>query len=327
MSVMADDTVPGTSRTGLGVLFGLSSSAAFGLSGPLAKGLIDAGWTAGSAVTARLLLAAAVMLVPAAMSLRGRWFLLRRNLKLIAVYGTAAVAGCQLAYFNAVSYMQVGVALLIEFTAPVAVIGWLWVRHGQRPGRLTFIGAVIAAAGLVLVLNLVSGADVDVVGVLWALAAMAGAAVYWVISADEDNGLPPIALAAGGLLLGGTLLLLAGLVGIVPFAAPRTGVDFVGATVPWWVPILALGVVTAALAYVLGILASRRLGPRLASFVGLAEVVSALVFAWLLLGEAPAVIQLVGGALILFGVVVVKLGEPKAAQPTPETPRAVAEPR
>lgn len=299
-------------RAGVGVLYGLSSSAAFGLSGPLAKGLIDAGWTAGSAVTARLLLAASVMLVPAALSLRGRWGLIRSNLKVIAAYGTAAVAGCQLAYFNAVSYLQVGVALLIEFTAPVAVLGWLWFRHGQRPSRMTVVGAVIAAVGLVLVLNLVAGAHVDPIGVLWALAAMAGAAVYWVISADEGNGLPPIALATGGLLLGGVLLLAAGLVGIIPFAAPRTDVDFSGAMVPWWVPVVALGVVTAALAYVIGILASRRMGSRLASFVGLAEVVSALVFAWLLLGETPSAIQFAGGALILVGVVAVKIGEPKA---------------
>ena len=314
---MTHDVGAATSRTATGLVFGLSSSVAFGLSGSLAKGLIDAGWTAGSAVTVRLLLAAAVMLVPAAISLRGRWGLVRRNLKLVAVYGTAAVAGCQLAYFNAVSYMPVGVALLIEFTAPVAVLGWLWFRHGQRPGRLTLVGAVIALLGLVLVLNLTSGSDVDLVGVLWALGAMAGAAVYWVISADEDNGLPPIALAAGGLLLGGVLLLVAGFVGLIPFAAPRTTVSFVSATVPWWVPIVALGVITAALAYVLGIAASRRLGSRLASFAGLAEVVSALVFAWLLLGEAPAAIQLAGGALILVGVVVVKIGEPKAAPMTP----------
>jgi drug/metabolite transporter (DMT)-like permease len=134
---MAHDIDGRPARTGLGVALGLTSSAAFGLSGPLAKGLIDAGWTAGSAVTARLLIAAAVMLVPAAFSLRRRWDLVRKNLKLIAAFGTAAVAGCQLAYFNAVSYMQVGVALLIEFTAPVAVIGWLWFRHGQRPMPLT----------------------------------------------------------------------------------------------------------------------------------------------------------------------------------------------
>src|SRR6185295_18587785 len=123
-------------------------------------------------VTARLLIAATVMLAPAVLSLRGRWDLLRKNAGLIAVYGALAVAGCQLAYFNAVNYMAVGVALLIEFTAPVAVICWLWFRHGQRPGRLTLIGAVIAAVGLVLVLNLVAGAHVNPIGVLWALGAM-----------------------------------------------------------------------------------------------------------------------------------------------------------
>jgi drug/metabolite transporter (DMT)-like permease len=317
MTAMTNDTSRVGPRLGSGLIFALSSSAAFGLSGPLAKGLIEAGWTAGSAVTARLLIAATVLLLPAVISLRGRWSLLRKNLGVIVAYGAFAVAGCQLAYFNAVNYMEVGVALLIEFTAPVAVIGWLWFRHGQRPGPLTLVGAVIAAVGLVLVLNLVAGAHVEPMGVLWALGAMTGAAVYWLISADEGNGLPPIVLAAGGLSFGGILLLLAGVVGIIPFAAPRTDVTYVGATVPWWAPILALGIVTAALAYVLGIGASRRLGSRLASFVGLAEVLSALVFAWLLLDEAPAPVQLAGGALILVGVIVVKLGEPQVAAPDP----------
>jgi drug/metabolite transporter (DMT)-like permease len=317
MAELTNDTLRSGPRLGSGLMFALSSSAAFGLSGPLAKGLVEGGWTAGSAVTARLLIAATVLLLPAVISLRGRWSLVRKNLGVIVVYGALAVAGCQLAYFNAVNYMEVGVALLIEFTAPVAVIGWLWFRHGQRPGPLTLVGAAIAAVGLVLVLNLVAGAHVEPIGVLWALGAMTGAAVYWLISADEGNGLPPIVLAAGGLSCGGILLLLAGLVGIIPFAAPRTDVTYAGATVPWWAPILALGIVTAALAYVLGIGASRRLGSRLASFVGLAEVLSALVFAWLLLDEAPALIQLAGGALILLGVIVVKLGEPQVALPDP----------
>ncbi|MGY4652950.1 EamA family transporter [Mycobacterium sp. URHB0021] len=313
MTAVTNDSSGVRPRLGSGLIFALSSSAAFGLSGPLAKGLVEAGWTAGSAVTARLLIAAAVMLLPAVISLRGRRGLVRKNLGLIVAYGAFAVTGCQLAYFNAVNYMEVGVALLIEFTAPVAVIGWLWFRHGQRPGRLTMVGAVIAAVGLVLVLNLVAGAHVEPIGVLWALGAMTGAAVYWLISADEGNGLPPMVLAAGGLTFGGILLLIAGLIGIIPFAAPRTDVAFVGATVPWWVPIVALGIVTAAVAYVLGIEASRRLGSRLASFVGLAEVLSALTFAWLLLDEAPAPVQLAGGVLILVGVIVVRLGEPQVA--------------
>jgi drug/metabolite transporter (DMT)-like permease len=38
-------------------------------------------------------------------------------------------------------------------------------------------------------------------------------------------------------------------------------------------------------------------------------VLFALVFAWLALGELPRAIQFVGGAAILAGVVLVKLGE------------------
>ncbi|HEY9349299.1 MAG TPA: EamA family transporter, partial [Acidothermales bacterium] len=86
---------------------------------------------------------------------------------------------------------------------------------------------------------------------------------------------------------------------------------FAAGTVPWWLPVLGLGIITAALAYVAGIAATRRLGSRLASFVALSEVLAALIAAWLLLGEIPRGIQILGGVLILAGVAAVKLGEPR----------------
>lgn len=314
MTTVADDTartapVGSGSRLGAGLGFAVVSALSFGLSGALAKGLLDAGWTPGAAVAVRVAVAALVLVVPAVVVLRGRWSLLRRNLPLVAGYGLVAVAGCQLAYFNAVAHMQVGVALLIEYTAPVAVICWMWLRHAQRPGVLTLAGAAVAAVGLVLVLDLLSGADLSAVGVVWALLAMVGAAVYFIVSASEDNGLPPIVLAASGLVLGAVALLLAGVVGVVPMSFATRPVTYNGVTVAWWLPLLGLGVVSAALAYVTGIAASRRLGSRLASFAALFEVLAALVFAWLLLDELPRAVQFLGGALILAGVVVVKLGE------------------
>jgi drug/metabolite transporter (DMT)-like permease len=295
-------------RRASGLGFAVLSAVSFGLSGSLARGLLDAGWSAAAAVSARILLAAAVLVPVAAVQLRGRWGLVRRNLPLITAYGLIAVAGCQLAYFNAVARLPVGVALLIEYTAPVAVVGWLWLRHGQRPGWLTAGGAALGAAGLVLVLDLVSGAELDAGGTGWALAAMAGAACFFVLS-GRDTGLPATALAAGGLLLGGATLLLAGLAGIVPLAVSSRPVEFSGFGAPWWAPVLLLGLVTAALAYVAGIAATRRLGSRLASFVALFEVLAALGFAWLLLAQQPGVLQAAGGVLVLAGVVVVNLGE------------------
>ena len=85
---------------------------------------------------------------------------------------------------------------------------------------------------------------------------------------------------------------------------------YAGTDVAWWVPALLLGLVSSALPYVAGIEASRRLGSRVSSFVALLEVLCAILFAWALLGELPGVTQAVGGALVLAGVVLVKLGEP-----------------
>jgi drug/metabolite transporter (DMT)-like permease len=294
------------SRLAGGLAFAVVSAATFGLSGSLARPLLEAGWSPGAIVLVRVSIAALAVLPFGLVALRGRWDVLRRNAGLVAVYGVLAVAGAQFCYFSAVAHMQVGPALLIEYTAPAAVVCWMWLRHGQRPGPLTLLGAAIAALGLVLVLDLVSGADLSPVGVAWALAAMVGAATYFVISADEDNGMPPMVLAAGGLVVGSLAL---GLVGLLPMEAATTTVTYAGLDVDWWVPLVVLGIVTAAIPYTTGIAASRRLGSRLASFVALLEVVAGVVFAWVLLDELPRAIQLLGGLLILAGVVGVKLGE------------------
>ncbi len=315
-----------SSRTATGLLLAFASATTFGMSGVLARGLIDTGWSAGAAVTVRTVIAATVLLVPGVLALRGRWYLVRANAGLITVYGIAAVAGAQLCYFYAVTYMQVSVALLLEYTAPVAVVLWLWLRHGHRPSGLTILGAAIAAGGLVLVLDVVSGADLSTVGVLWALGAMVGAATYFVISADESNGLPGISLAAGGLLVAGVVLGAAGALGLLPIRTSTDPAVYDGHAVPWWLPVLALGLVTAAFAYVTGIAAGRRLGSRLASFVALGEVLAAVVFAWLLLGELPRGIQLAGGLLVLAGVVVVKLGEGRAPLVVESVPEPEPEP-
>lgn len=303
MSRLTDDRPTG------GLSLALVSAISFGLSGALATGLLDAGWSAGAAVLARIAIAALVVAPLAVRALNGRWDQLAANWRLIAAYGALAVAGTQFCYFSAVGEMDVGPALLIEYTAPAAIVLWLWLRRGERPAPLTLAGAAIAAVGLVLVLDLVSGADLAASGVLWALAAMIGAATYFMLSARADTGLPPLALAGAGLLVGAALLGLLGLTGLLPMRTSTASVSYADVAVPWWLPLAGLGVVTAAVAYTTGIAASRILGSRLASFVALLEVVAAVGFAWLLLAQLPGAIQLAGGGLILLGVVVVRIAE------------------
>ncbi|QSR25957.1 EamA family transporter [Nocardioides aromaticivorans] len=310
MTTLTRDTpVVARRDAGTGLLLAIVSAATFGMSGALARPLLDSGWTAGGVVLLRIAVGALAVLPFGIAAMRGRWHLLGKALPTVVLYGILAVAGAQFCYFSAVQTMEVGPALLIEYTAPAAVVVWMWAAHGQRPGRLTVVGAAVAALGLLLVLDLFSGADFDVRGAAWALGAMVGAAAYFVISADDRSGLPPMALATGGLIVGGAFLGLIGLLGLMPVRTASAHVEYAGLVVAPWVAILALGLVTAALAYGTGIAASRRLGSRLASFVALSEVVLAVLWAWALLGQLPGPVQFAGGALILVGVVGVKLGE------------------
>lgn len=296
-----------------GWMLAIVSSAAFGVAGSFATPLIRSGWSSGAVVAARVSIAALVLLGPAIFSLRGRWSVLRRNIVLIAAYGLVAVAACQLFYFNALGTLDVGVALLLEYLGIVMIVLWLWVRHGQRPRIRTIVGTALSLLGLVFVLNLVGGGvQVDAVGVMWGLLAAVGLATHFVLSARPAHGLPPLALAAGGLGLGAVVLWLLGLVGMLPMHAEFVSVPLGGAQVPWWVPLLGVAVVSAAFAYVAAIASVRILGSKLASFVGLSEVIFAILFAWLLLGQLPGWIQLLGGVLIVGGVVFVRADEARA---------------
>lgn len=315
------------SRTLIGLALAIVSAATFGTSGSLAKGLLDTGWSPLAAVTWRVGVAALILLVPAALMMRGRWRLLRTGWPSMAIFGALAVAACQLAYFLAVERISVAVALLLEYLGIILVVGWLWVRHGQRPRPLTIIGAAVAVAGLVFVLDVFGAIEIDLIGVVWGLCAAVGLAVYFVVSADDSTGLPPLVLATGGLALGTVALVATGVAGILPMTTASADVQLAGTPVPWWMAVLALGVIAAAIAYATGIAATRRLGSKVASFVGLTEVMFSFVWAWVLLGQMPAAIQLLGGLLILTGVVLVKLDErPDDLHPGEPHPQPEGEP-
>jgi drug/metabolite transporter (DMT)-like permease len=300
---------------GAGIGIGLLSAMCFGTSGTFGTALESTGWSPAGAVLARVCVAALALTVPAVLALRGRWALLLRSARQVVVYGLVGVAACQVCYFNAIARMDVGISILLEYLGIVLVVGWLWVRHGQRPRPLTVLGGLAAFGGLALMLNLSGSGGVRLTGVIFALAAAVSMAVYFFQSAatsaaDGGEVLPPVALTWGGMVVGAAALALVGVLGVMPLRFAAAPVTLCGTRVSWLVPVLGLGVVAAAIAYVMGIGAARRLGPKLGSFVSMAEVLFAAGFAWLVLHQVPTGTQYAGGLLILAGVVAVRLDEP-----------------
>jgi drug/metabolite transporter (DMT)-like permease len=170
----------------------------------------------------------------------------------------------------------------------------------------------------------------NLIGALCGLGAACCLAAYFVLGSHISSDLPPIALASTGMGVGAVTLLVLGGAGLLPMHVRLTTVNFAGHRVSWLVPVAGLSLVAAVIAYVAGIAAARMLGAKLASFVGLAEVVFAIGIAWLLLGQLPTGVQLGGGVLIVAGIALVRLDElrtptvlhsdaPPAAAVTPAT--------
>jgi drug/metabolite transporter (DMT)-like permease len=313
------------SAGGLGGLgLALLAAATFGSSGAFGDALMSAGWSAGAAVTMRVVLAAALLTVPALLTLRGQWRPLWRSLWVswpaIVSFGLVAVAGCQLCYFNAVAHLSVSVALLLEYSGTLLVVLWVWLRHGRRPGRRTVLGGLAALAGLVLVLDLTGSQRVSAVGVAWGVGAAVGLAVYFVVSAHARDQVPPLVLAWAGMLVGGVALGLLAAVGAIPWHSSTADVVLAHRHVSWLVAVLGLAVLAGGFAYAVGIAASRRLGATLATFAGLTEVLFATLYAWILLGQRPTVLQGVGGLAVLAGIALVRSADPGPADPALDEP-------
>lgn len=323
----ASVATPRADQFRLGLLFAATSALAFGMSGPFAKALMEAGWSPTAAVTARLVGGAALIAVAATL-VKPDWLRqAREHARTVVVYGLIPVAGAQVCYYNAVAHLSVAVALLLEYTAPILVVGWLWATTGQRPSGMTLAGVALAISGVTLVLDVFSsGNRVDPVGVAWALGAALCAAFYFMMSDQvtaDGSGLHSITLATGGLVVAAVFVTLLGITGLMPLTFTANHATVAGASVPWLVPVLLLAVFPTALAYLLGISGVARLRPSFASLVGLTEVLAAVLAAWLLIGERISMVQTAGGVIVLLGLALARIGHRDAA--TPEVPDADAD--
>ena len=292
-----------TSTTGL--LVGLAAAAAFATSGPFVKPLLEAGWSPGGAIIVRLTIGAILLAIPTALALRGRWTSARENWRWIVAFGVMGVAAPSTLYFLAVERLPVAVALLVEYTGPLLLIAWTWLRTRQMPRPGVLVGASVSMLGLVAVLDLTGAIALDPIGLLFAAGAAIGNAAYFALTARPLT-VPPVAMAGLGMVVGAILVDVLAVVGVLPALMPAVDVTLLGRQTPAWVPLLVVGAVPTAVAYGISVISVRLLGERIASFVALAEVVFAVLLAWVLLREAPTAMQATGALLVMAGVAMVR---------------------
>ena len=290
---------------GRALVMAVGSAVGSSSSGPLAKALLDAGWSPVAVAVARSGLSALALVLPAVLVLRGRGAPVREARSGIVVLGVFGIAGCVICYFNAVARMPVGVALMVQYASPLLVLAYTSWRHRRVPPPATLAGAAVAMAGLVLVVGMVGDARPSVAGVLWACGGATCLATYFAAS-DQLSGLPPAGLACLSLAVATLSAGVLAVAGLMPLRWGAHEVEVAGRGTSYLLPLALLVLVATVFAYTTSMASVGVLGARLASFVSLSELVSAVLIAWAVLGEVPRPMQLAGGLLIGAGVVLIR---------------------
>ncbi|MEV0387687.1 EamA family transporter [Nonomuraea sp. NPDC050643] len=305
-----------------GLVLAFVSSWCFAFSGPMAKYLIAAGLAPIEAVWTRMagagLLLVAVLAVLKPRALR----IPRSRLPFFGLYAVMAVAGVQALYFVAITRLPVGIALLLEFMAPVMVVAWVRFVRKVRLARAAYIGAVVAVAGLAIVVEAWQGLRLDALGLLLGLLAGACCAGYFLMNDSFGDDVDPLGLIAWG-MTGAAVVL-------IPFARPwdipwaaftLSATPEGGQTLPVLAAYLWMVLVATVIAYILGVNAVRRLSAAVGATVASLEVIGGAVVAWALVGETLGVFQIVGGLLVLSGALLAQTatgGAQPEAVPKPD---------
>ncbi|WP_262496072.1 EamA family transporter [Nonomuraea sp. SYSU D8015] len=296
------------------------SSWCFAFSGPMAKYLIAAGLAPIEAVWARMAGAGLLLLAVLALVRPRALRIPRSRLPFFGLYAIMAVAGVQSLYFVAITRLPVGIALLLEFMAPVMVVAWVRIVRGIRLARAAYVGAVAAVIGLAIVVEAWQGLRLDALGLLLGLLAGACCAGYFIMSDSFGDDVDPLGLIAWG-MTGAAVVL-------IPFSRPwdipwgafaGSATPEGGQTLPVLAAYLWMVLIATVVAYILGVNAVRRLSAAVGATVATLEVIGGTVVAWALVGETLGVFQIIGGLIVLSGALLAQTatGSASAAQPTP----------
>jgi drug/metabolite transporter (DMT)-like permease len=303
-----------TKSVGLG--FAVFSAITFGGSGPFAKALIEAGISPEQAAWIRIL-GAAALLVPLVLIFRGRAGLraARASWPQLVLYGLTGIAGCQTLFFIAASRLPVGVAILLEFSGPVLVVGWLKFGRKVAVPKSAALGVAIALVGLATVVEIWSGLQLDLIGLLAGLGAAACQATYFILIDKLTGVADPLVMTAAGSVVGAILLTAISAPWSIPWHTLTDTIAIGDRSAPGWIFAAWLIVISTVVAYLAGAAAVQRLSAAIGGAVAYIEVVAASLFALLLLNEKLDTNQIIGGVIVLVGAFVAQSSVGKVTPP------------
>jgi len=277
----------------------------FAVNGPVAKLALISGLESAQLSAFRIEGAFFCLLIAALFVSRQQLKFKKNEILPLVGYGFFGVAMTQFLYFVAIKRIEVGVALIIEYTAPIFVALYVRFVMKKEVSKRVWFSLFLALVGLSLITQVWTGSKLDPFGVLCAFGAAIALAIYFIggepLAAKRD----PIALTTLSMGVGAIFWIivqpwwtlpwsllskpvtLPHELGTIPLAIVIGYIIFFGTVMPFWLYFIAF----------------KYLDSKKAAIFGLLEPVGASLVALFLLGESFIGIQILGGALVLIGVI------------------------
>jgi len=286
----------------------LMAATLFAVNGVVAKVVLASGISSLRLTEVRLTGAAIGLVSALALLNPGSLRLTRRQLPFLIVFGVCGLALIQWLYFVAIHRLEIGIALLIQYLAPLLVALWArFVVHKPVRRRL-WLALALALFGLSLVVQIWkgSGNGLDGIGVLASLGGAVLFAAYILMAERGVKTRDAVSLTAYGFVFGALFFAV-----IQPWwTFPTEHVsehvsllgNLAGSQLPVWALMLWIIVLGAIVPFALFVGSLHHIPATRASIVAMFEPVVATAIAWAWLDEALDPVQVVGGAIVLCGI-------------------------
>jgi drug/metabolite transporter (DMT)-like permease len=289
-------------RPARGYALAAAGAAMWGLNGSLARYLLDDGVGALRLAELRSFGAWLILLLALAVARRDLVKVSARELPALAFLGVAGLAFVHAAYFIAIDRLEIGVAVTIQYLAPLVLLLWLRLVHGRRLARALWGAVALSVAGCFLVVRAYEPGSLDGLGVAAAFGATFSFAIYMVGSERAGRAHEPVTTLLWGFGFASLFWAL-----VEPWwSFPFSTFDSAGRV------LLGLGVIVVGtlLPFVCMVSALRHIPAARAAVVATLEPVLAALFAWILHGEALAAVQVAGGLAVIGAVIWVQARRP-----------------
>lgn len=236
-------------------------------------------------------------------------------------FGVTGVALVQWLYFVAIDRLPVGIALLLEFTAPVLVALFARFGYRERVRRRMWLGLACSLLGLALVAQVWDGLVLDAVGVLAGFGAAVSLATYFLLGERSVTSDPPLVVLTWAFLVASVfwnlarpLWTLAGTDLVTPVSL---GGELAMLRAPLWALLVWMVLLGTVVPFLAELSALRYLSATEVTVVGMLEPVGATVLGWLWFTENLSAVQVLGMAAVLVGIVLAQTARAAPADAPP----------